>query len=74
METLSLGFLFRHLFIQSTKTLSASIFQVDRNLPQDFRPDIGIGYHLGVIHKLRHTLREGGGRRSVTLCDITFQK
>ena len=40
---------------------------------------------LGAIHKLRHTLRRGGGRRSVTLCDkgggrdskfcdITFQK
>ena len=25
--------------------------------------------HLGVIHKLRHTLRGGGGRRIVTLCD-----
>ena len=24
---------------------------------------------LGAIHKLRHTLREGGGRRSMTLCD-----
>ena len=24
---------------------------------------------LGAIHKLRHTLRGGGGRRSVTLCD-----
>ena len=24
---------------------------------------------LGAIHKLRHTLRAGRGRRSVTLCD-----
>ena len=24
---------------------------------------------LGRIHKLRHTLRGGGGQRSVTLCD-----
>ena len=41
---------------------------------------------LGAIHTLRHTLRGGGGQRSVTLCvkreggrgykfcDITFQK
>ena len=44
-----------------------------------------ISLPLGAIHKLRHTLRGGGGgRRSMTLCDkgaedpnfcdITFQK
>ena len=27
------------------------------------------GYAIGAIHKLRHTLRGGEGRRSVALCD-----
>ena len=41
-------------------------------------------FTLGATHKLRHALRGGGGRRTVTLCDkggrdpkfcdITFQK
>ena len=26
-------------------------------------------FRIWAIHKLRHTLRGGGGRRSVTLCD-----